>query len=207
MRFSAKHGRVALGALAVVAAIAVAAKSGLAQSDNPAEANHYPYDPVCAWGRIANGKGMLVRCITQNEANALLSNNVPAASASSAAPVPSASAAAPDQNARIDARVVRVTPDQGDLPKAVRKLQVARKRFVDCVHDNGGLHDANGEVEVRFLVRGRGRAEGVSVRRNQGVSRKAAECVAGVVDRRYVGVPQAPFVGATAVIKFSKLGP
>jgi hypothetical protein len=58
-----------------------------------------------------------------------------------------------------------------------------------------------GEVRVRFLVRERGRAEGVAVARNQGVSLEAAQCIADVVDRRLVGVPEAPLVGATLVVE------
>src|SRR5690349_14046570 len=33
----------------------------------------YPYDPACAWGRVGNGKGMVVRCISEDEAKALRS--------------------------------------------------------------------------------------------------------------------------------------
>src|SRR5690606_24412817 len=38
----------------------------------------YPYDPACSWGRIANGKGMLVRCLTEQEAVALVKGQPPA---------------------------------------------------------------------------------------------------------------------------------
>ena len=31
----------------------------------------YPYDPACAWGRVGNGKGMVVRCISEEEAKSL----------------------------------------------------------------------------------------------------------------------------------------
>jgi hypothetical protein len=54
------------------------------------------------------------------------------------------------------------------------------------------------------LVRQRGRAEGVSVAKRTSVSAEAARCVSEIVDRRYVGVPDAPIVGATVVIKFAK---
>ena len=72
------------------------------------------------------------------------------------------------------------------------------------MNDNGGLREKEGEVQVRFLLRQRGRAEGVSVAKRVGVSAEAARCVSEVVDRRYVGVPEAPIVGATVVIKFAK---
>src|SRR3954466_13119185 len=31
----------------------------------------YPYDPACPWGRIGNGKGLIVRCLSEAEAQAL----------------------------------------------------------------------------------------------------------------------------------------
>src|SRR3954470_6057362 len=37
---------------------------------------HYPYDPACPWGRISNGKGVVVRCLTEVEAQALRSGAV-----------------------------------------------------------------------------------------------------------------------------------
>jgi hypothetical protein len=72
------------------------------------------------------------------------------------------------------------------------------------VTDNGGLKETSGEVEVKFLVRARGRAEGVSVAKRTNLSQEAARCVSEVVDRRYVGTPAEPIVGATVVIKFVK---
>ena len=56
---------------------------------------------------------------------------------------------------------------------------------------------------MRFLVRARGRAEGVSVSKRVGVTPEAARCVAEVVDRRPVGTPDVPMVGATVIIKFT----
>jgi hypothetical protein len=60
-------------------------------------------------------------------------------------------------------------------------------------------------VSVRFLVRGKGVAEGVSVAKRTNMSKEAAQCVAEVVDRRRVGTPESPMVGATVLVKFVKL--
>jgi hypothetical protein len=46
----------------------------------------------------------------------------------------------------------------------------------------------------------------VTVAGRQGVSTKAARCLADVVDRRNVGTPDEPMVGATVVIKFTRPG-
>ncbi|HWZ90591.1 MAG TPA: hypothetical protein VNW92_17145 [Polyangiaceae bacterium] len=199
---------------------------GVVASGESADAllRRYPYDPACPWGRIGNGKGIIVRCLSEGEAQALRAGTVPAAPAVSAAPSPVASAAPPASAAsaaaasdepndadagppsasdeKLDVSIGPVTADSGEL--GIGKLGAPKDRYVKCVNDNGGLKDGAGEVQVRFLVRQRGRAEGVSVAKRTGVSAEAARCVSEVVDRRYVGVPEAPIVGATVVIKFAK---
>src|ERR1700760_633178 len=62
----------------------------------------YPYDPACPWGRIGNGKGVVVRCRSEAEAQALRAGTVQAAPAASAPPNPvavtsAAPSAAPDR--------------------------------------------------------------------------------------------------------------
>jgi hypothetical protein len=193
----------------------------------------YPYDPACAWGRIGNGKGMVVRCITEDEAKGL---RAPAAapvakpapttspSVSSAKPAPepptapgsTAPEAAPeptpepepapapsDTDAALDVTVGPVTADEGTL--GVGKLGMPKDKYAACVQKNGGLSGKTGEVSVRFLVRAKGVAEGVSVAKRTNLSKEAAQCVAEVVDRRRVGTPESPMVGASVVVKFTKL--
>ena len=194
----------------------------------------YPYDPACPWGRISNGKGLIVRCLAETEAQGLRSGtlapspSVASPSANSASPVaaPTSSAApasvgpelvaeadagaptpapaptAPVSDEKLEITVGPVTADTGTL--GIGKLGAARDKYLKCVNDNGGLKDASGEVQVRFMLRQRGRAEGVSVAKRSGVSAEAARCVSEVVDRRYVGVPAEPMVGATVAIKFAK---
>lgn len=92
--------------------------------------------------------------------------------------------------------------DTGELPEAQIQLRKVTDRYAQCVSSNGGLEGTEGRVTVRFLVRERGRAEGVAVKDRQGVSLAAAKCVAEVVDRRFVGYPAAPIVGASLSIDF-----
>jgi hypothetical protein len=156
----------------------------------------YPFDPVCPWGRIADGHGLLVRCLESGEARGLL------------APAPAAPAPASAKVYR-KVSVKEVGPaqaDTGELPEAQVQLGKVLDRYVQCVNGNGGLEGPQGKVTVRFLVRERGRAEGVSVKDRQGVSLAAAKCVAEVVDRRFVGYPAAPIVGATLSIEFMPEG-
>jgi len=168
----------------------------------------FPFDPACPWGRIANGKGMVVRCISEAEATELKAKSPPPApaSASTAEGEPSpGDAGAPVEGGdqKLDVTVGPVTADEGNLP--IGKLGQPKDRYAKCVTDNGGLKDKTGEVHVRFLVRAKGVAEGVSVAKRSNVTAEAARCVAEVVDRRRVGTPESPMVGATVVVKFAKL--
>ncbi|HYP76172.1 MAG TPA: hypothetical protein VER12_09465 [Polyangiaceae bacterium] len=222
-------------ALIMLSCASVLLAFGALASGETADAllRRYPYDPACPWGRIGNGKGLIVRCLTEAEAQGLRSGALPAtnsplpvasAPASSgpiavapvnSAPVPpspadeaalsDAGGPAPvpvPSNEKLDITVGPVTADSGTL--GIGKLGAARDKYLKCVTDNGGLKDESGEVHVRFMLRQRGRAEGVSVAKRTGVSVEAARCVSDVVDRRYVGVPAEPMVGATVVIKFVK---
>lgn len=191
----------------------------------------YPYDPACAWGRVGNGKGMVVRCISEDEAKVLRAalpapvagaKPVPAPGVSSGKPAPEASTTpasstapapeapdsaeaepAPDPDAALDVAVGPVTAEEGTL--GVGKLGAPKDKYIACVQKNGGLGGKTGEVSVRFLVRAKGIAEGVSVSKRTNLSKEAAQCVADVVDRRRVGTPESPMVGATVLVKFTKL--
>jgi hypothetical protein len=209
-------------------------------------------DASCPWGRLADGKGKFVRCLTREEA-ARLRDAAPAASEAAkpsppppapAVPAPQAPAplpppappppaeatkpvppappvvaitdlppADPDPPAEGSTAVVAgaspfeveigpVTADTGALPEAVKSLRKAGERYLSCVNKHGGGDP--GTVELRFLVQGRGRAEGVSIKKRKGVPARTAQCFANVIDRRYVGYPEAPEVGATLVVTVSK---
>ncbi|MBN1610677.1 MAG: hypothetical protein JW940_28870 [Polyangiaceae bacterium] len=205
MRLRNAHRVLAATAMGLAASVVVLVEA----SADDADTSRYPYDPACAWGRVANGKGMLLRCLTEKESRRLASVSPPPPGAAPPAPPPSSAPASPPtdrdggasaspQNLR--AEVTRVDAEVGRLPLAPRKLGLAADRFVECVTKNGGLNAARGEAQVRFLVRERGRAEGVSVAKRSGMSVAAAQCIADVIDRRFVGIPEEPIVGATAVV-------
>jgi hypothetical protein len=194
----------------------------------------YPYDPACAWGRVGNGKGMVVRCMSEDEAKTLRAAAPAPAPVAGAKPAPAPGVSsgkpahetttptsstttteapadatdvepAPDANpdAALDVAVGPVTAEEGTL--GVGKLGAPKDKYVACVQKNGGLSGKTGEVSVRFLVRGKGIAEGVSVSKRTNLSKEAAQCVAEVVDRRRVGTPESPMVGATVLVKFTKV--
>jgi hypothetical protein len=194
----------------------------------------YPYDPACAWGRVGNGKGMVVRCISEDEAKVLRSAAAPAPAAAAkptpsspgvtsgkpapdAAPAPGSTspeaapdaatdaepAPSPDADAALEVTVGPVAAEEGTL--GIGKLGAPKDKYAACVQKNGGLAGKTGEVSVRFLVRAKGVAEGVSVAKRTNLSKEAAQCVADVIDRRRVGTPESPMVGATVLVKFAKL--
>jgi hypothetical protein len=221
--------RIGLGLLALsplawpeAAPLASAEEVGAAEP-----ALRYPFDPVCPWGRVADGRGILVRCLDAAEAQRL-ATRAPAIAAPPLAPaaVPplapapvtaaeprrpseapplAASAPAPRMSSRKVSleRVSAARADTGELPEARAQLLRANDRYVQCVESNGGLSASPASVTLRFLVRERGRAEGVTVKERAGLSLAAAKCVANVVDRRFVGYPAAPIVGADLTIDFA----
>src|SRR5687768_15395824 len=152
----------------------------------------YPYDPACVWGRISNGKGMIVRCLTEQEANGMAAQSPPSAAAPAAStpattPEPaetSAAETAPSSAGKFEITVGPVVADKGEL--GVGKLGAPKDKYQKCIEDNGGLKADKGEVHIRFLVRSKGIAEGVSVQKRINVSTEAARCIADVVDRRRV---------------------
>jgi hypothetical protein len=164
----------------------------------------YPYDPACLWGRLANGKGTVLRCLTEQEAATLGMTASAPAQPGTPAPATSAAPAAPvdpslTKPGRVEITVGPVVADKGEL--GLGKLGAPKDRYAKCVEDNGGVRGESGEVHVRFLVRSKGIAEGVSVQKRLNVSPEAARCIAEVVDRRHVGVPDEPLVGATLQLK------
>jgi hypothetical protein len=197
------------------AALGLVAAAALSESIESL-VRRYPYDPACLWGRVSNGKGTIVRCLSETEAASLASvpSALPVAPAAAPAPVaasattlsaaPATTTVVPDVPAkpgRYEVTIGPVTADHGELP--LGKLGQPKDRYLKCLDDNGGLRGDSGEVHVRFLVRSKGIAEGVSVQKRVNVSAEAARCVSEVVDRRHVGTPEDPLVGATVLVKFT----
>lgn len=222
MTDSLRFGRIAWAAVVLLGLVPLAGTRAItsASAEEAARAEpaaRYPFDPVCSWGRVADGRGMLVRCLDAAEAARLtLAPERPAADATSSPGSPAlAAAGAPVQfgdAARKTARravvkeVGQALADTGSLPEAQRQLRRPVDRYVACVENNGGLTADVAKVTVRFLVRERGRAEGVSVKDRRGLSLAAAKCIADVIDRRYVGYPEAPIVGASLTIELGLEG-
>jgi hypothetical protein len=222
----------AIGVPVVFAAIACgpfsasAAEPGRTPAATPSEPSRPPdVDGLCPWGRLSDGRGRLIRCLSKEEASRLRESvaempkpEEPAAAATpdeaarppeSAPSAPVAQPALPPpvpapEGSPFDVEVGPLVADTGSLPEGQKSFSKARERFAACVAKNGGLTADRGSVELRFLVQGLGRAEGVSVKKHRGMSEAAAKCIGNVADRRYVGYPNEPAVGATVVVTVSK---
>ncbi len=85
----------------------------------------------------------------------------------------------------------------GEVKLIVEMLAKTREPVGRCVADHGGLRSKDGSIEVQFLVRVRGRAEGVEVLSLKGVHKKAGRCVRKFLKNRWIGTPSDDPVGVT----------
>jgi len=94
-----------------------------------------------------------------------------------------------------------VTFDNGEVPRAQRSLEkLAEKELSICATESGGVA-GQGTVELKFLVRVRGRAEGVEIGKARNVPPEVAKCLAFTLARRSVGAPSEEPVFVTAKFK------
>jgi hypothetical protein len=73
--------------------------------------------------------------------------------------------------------------------------------MVACIADHGGLSGKRGKIKLQFLVRSRGRAEGVEILSAAGVTDEATACIADRLKNRVVGPPTADPVGVTVTLE------
>lgn len=90
--------------------------------------------------------------------------------------------------------------ENGDVPRAEKALTKAATDIAKCVADHGGLTAATGTLKVQFLVRNRGRAEGVEILSAKGLGEGAATCVRLLLKNKPIGPPSADPVGVTVTI-------
>lgn len=125
------------------------------------------------------------------------------------APTPTASASAPPPPPGPPPSVEMKAPkfENGDVPKAEKNLTGKKvlEAIAKCVADNGGLTAKTATLKVEFLVRARGKAEGVEVKPT-GVSEEAAKCVRAFLKNRSMGTPTADPTGVTAVYTLKPAG-
>lgn len=181
-------------------------------------------DGDCPHGRLEDPHRGFVRCLQPDEADASwlpprpqpdpADAGVPGDAAPPTDAAPPADAALPP----VDAAPPDATPltpppgppplvefkpaafTNGDVPNVDKRLQKLADGIATCVAEGGGLSSASGSLKLQFLVRERGRAEGVEILGAKGVSAGAQECVRLLLKNKPVGTPSSDPVGVTVTI-------
>jgi len=164
-------------------------------------------DAGCPRGSVLDGHSGLVRCLEADE----LDGGADAGVAPDGGAVPPADAgadadAAAPPDAAVAAPTVTVAApvfEGGDVPKLDKVLAKLTNDVGRCVVDAGGLTGKSARLELTFLVRARGRAEGVEVKRVKGVAESAGACVQKVLKNRRVGTPTEDPVGVTVTFELA----
>ncbi len=137
------------------------------------------------------------------------------AAAAEATAAPSASAAQPEASASTSASAapaagvpvaIEITEPKftsGEVPKALAALEKQNKKLKACIDDAGGLSGATGSIELQFLVRAAGVAEGVDVVKMKGVPDAAKKCLISALQKKTIGTPSTDPVGVNVVLKLT----
>lgn len=175
-----------------------------------------PHDPGCIYGRVLDGHTGQVRCLSPEEVSPPGPYDWPPpddAGLPDAGPLPDAggepvvaadagagdAGSAPVRPTKV--RVGSIAFDGGDVPRAKGALErLAKGVLAKCASERGGVR-GSGSVELKFLVRARGRAEGVEVEKVKNVPRPVVDCLASTLARRPVGAPTSEPVGVTVVLE------
>ncbi len=150
-----------------------------------------PIELRCLYGREVDGHTGDVRCLGPDEV---------AAHGDVGAPVADAGAAAspPEPLRPTTVALSGVKFDGGEVPRAERVLQnLAKGELTRCASEHGGV-GAAGRVEAQFLVRARGRIEGLELAPGKGVPAAIVACFTRSLERHAVGAPSSEPVGVTA---------
>lgn len=160
-------------------------------------------DGGCPYGSLEDGHRGFVRCLTADEVD----GGTPDAGDASppppdAAPPSDAAPPPPPPAPVVKPGVVVEAPKQegGEVPNLDKVLNKLADDFATCVVSAGGLTAKTGQIETQFLVRARGKAEGVEVLKVKGVSETVSPCIQGLLKNKRVGIPTADPVGVTFVI-------
>lgn len=94
--------------------------------------------------------------------------------------------------------------DGGDVPKAAASLERMKAGFARCVATENALTKNEASIDLRFLVRAPGRAEGVGAEKVRGVSGDVVRCMASVLARSYIGAPSDDPVGVGVTVRVRK---
>jgi len=158
--------------------------------------------PRCPYGALEDPHRGFVRCLLPDERDAGWLPPPPQGDAPAEPPAaePPADAGAPAALPSVEIGAPKF--ENGEVTKVEKSLGKASADLARCLADHGGVHGDAATVKIQFLVRSRGRAEGVEVLAAKGMSAEAAGCVRHLLKNKAIGAPTADPVGVTVVITF-----
>jgi hypothetical protein len=162
--------------------------------------------PRCPYGAVEDPHRGFVRCLLPDERDAGWLPPPAQGDAPPAEPPP----ASPDAGPPAALPTVEIGApkfENGEVTKVEKSLGKASVDLARCVAEHGGLGAETGSLKVQFLVRFRGRAEGVEVLSAKGVSPEAAACVRQRLKNKAIGAPTADPVGVTVTVTFRSAKP
>jgi hypothetical protein len=177
--------------------------------------------PGCIYGQVVDGHSGEVRCLSPAEVSPRAPYDTPDSPDAGADAAPEASAplrrdgggvvdaSAPIPLRPFSATVEGLSFENGEVPRAAAALERIKKDFSKCAsaESTPGRSDGvkpDGSIELRFLVRAPGKAEGVDVVQSRGVSADVVKCVATSLAGRSVGAPTNEPVAVSLVVRFKK---
>jgi hypothetical protein len=159
--------------------------------------------PRCPYGALEDPHRGFVRCLLPEERDAGWLPPPPqgdAPPAESPRAEPPADAGAPAALPTVEIGAPKF--ENGEVTKVEKSLGKASGEMSRCVAEHGGLGADVGTLKVQFLVRFRGRAEGVEIVSAKGVSAEASACVRRLLKNKAIGAPTADPVGVTVTLTF-----
>jgi hypothetical protein len=155
--------------------------------------------PRCPYGELTDPHRGFVRCLLPDERDA---GWLPPPPQGDPQPPEPPKAEPPKPAAPPTVEIGAPKFENGQVTKVEKSLGKASAGIAKCVAEHGGLDGDGGRMKIQFLVRSRGRAEGVEVLSAKNVSREAASCVRVLLKNKAIGAPSADPVGVTVVITF-----
>jgi hypothetical protein len=170
--------------------------------------------PGCLYGQVIDGHSGTIRCLSPEEVTA--NDTTPPDGGADAGLADAAAEAAAKRDAGVDAAIAiplrpgswavaieGLTFDSGDVPRAPAALDRIKKDFGKCVAEDAKIK-GDATIELRFLVRAPGRAEGVDVVQSRGMSSDIVRCVVSSLAGRPVGAPTSDPVAVSLTVRFKQ---
>jgi hypothetical protein len=206
-----KFNTIAWAGLAATSMLALGANIGTAAPGRKGTSG----EPGCLYGQVVDGHSGAIRCLSPEELSPPGPYDTPAEPADAGPDAAKdggaslarrdagwdSSVAIPLRGAPIWVSIEGLQFENGDVPRAASSLERIKKDFAKC---ETAAMKGEGAVELRFLVRAPGKAEGVDVVQSRGVSADIVRCVTSSLAGRLVGPPTSDPVGVAVTVRFKK---